>query len=244
MHAGLTPATPNQDFQAPLGIYGYDPNLATDATSRTMLAWYSNAAGHLGLLAQDVAADGAPVGSPLTMPNTAAMGTGMLGRTPLVARRGGGFYAAYPTPNVIRVWRIGASNAPRVGRVPASGSPAVAIAAADQGRLWVLWTRGFGDPDVIARRSNKGATRFGAPVDAGHPKDAAQAYKLGRQRRRRRARRPRQLQHRHDDRGRDLVRRILPGLTLKARPGRVRKGEDTDVRFTVLDAGDAVKGAR
>jgi hypothetical protein len=177
------------------------------------------------------------------MPNTGAMEVGMLGRTPLVARRGGGFYAAYPTPNVIRVWRVGASNAPRVGRVPGSGSPAVAIAAADQGRLWVLWTRGFGDPDVIARRSNKGATKFGAPVNAGHPKDAAQAYKLD-----------------GNAAGGALdvlanfnigtttgavtsYRRILPGLTLKARPGRVRKGEETDVRFTVLDAGDAVKGA-
>ena len=58
------------------------------------------------------------------------------------------------------------------------GSPAVAIAAAGDGRLWVLWTKGFGDPDVLARRSNENATKFGAMVNAGHPKDAKQAYKL------------------------------------------------------------------
>ena len=56
VHAGLSPATPNYDFQAPLGPYGYDPNLATDAADRTVLAWYSNAAGHLGVKAHDVAA--------------------------------------------------------------------------------------------------------------------------------------------------------------------------------------------
>ena len=43
VHAGLSPATPNHDYQAPLGPYGYDPNLATDASNRTVLAWYSNA---------------------------------------------------------------------------------------------------------------------------------------------------------------------------------------------------------
>ena len=39
-------------------------------------------------------------------------------------------------------------------------------------------------------------------------------------------------------------RRILPGLTLKARPARLRSGVATDVRFTVLDAGDPVQNAR
>ena len=48
------PATPNHDYQAPIGQYGYDPNLATDAANRTVMAWYSSASGHLGVLAQDV----------------------------------------------------------------------------------------------------------------------------------------------------------------------------------------------
>ena len=38
-------------------------------------------------------------------------------------------------------------------------------------------------------------------------------------------------------------RRMLPGLTLRARPRRLRRGKRTAVRFTVRDAGDAVKGA-
>jgi hypothetical protein len=211
------------------------------------MAWYSSASGHLGVLAQDVASDGSPVGGPSTMPNTSDMQVGMLGRTPLAARAGGGFYVAYPTgypaSNRVRLWRIGAARAPLIARVAASGSPAVAIAAAGDGRLWVLWTKGFGDPDVLATRSNRDATRFGAVVNAGHPKDAAQAYKLDAS----------AAGGALDVLGNFNIgttttavtshRRILPGLTLRANPSRVHKGDATAVHFTVLDAGAAVRRA-
>ena len=97
---------------------------------------------------------------------------------------------------------------------------------------------------MLARRSNKGATKFGAVVNAGHPKDAAQAYKLDAS----------AAGGALDVLGNFNIgttstavtsyRRILPGLTLRARPQRVRRGERTEVRFTVLDAGAAVKGAK
>jgi hypothetical protein len=246
VHAGLSPATPNWNY-TPGEQYGYDPNLATDANNRTVMAWYSSASGHLGVIAQDVNADGSPGAGPFTMPGTDEMQVGMLARTPLAARSGGGLYVAYPTgyptADRIRVWRVGASNAPVVGRV-ASGSPAVAIAATGDTRVWVLWTKGFGDPDVLARRSNKGATKFGAVVNAGHPKDAAQAYKLDAS----------AAGGALDVLGNFNIgttttavtsyRRILPGLTLKASPGKVKRGEPTEVRFTVRDAGAPVKGAK
>ena len=244
VHAGLSPATPNHDYQAPLGTYGYDPNLATDASNRTVMAWYSSAARHLGVQVQDVAADGSPVGAAATMPGTGDMQTGMLGRTPLVARQGGGLYVAYPNANRVRVWRVGAASAPLIGRVAASSSPAVAIATAGEGRLWVVWTGGFGDPDVLARRSNKAGTRFGATINAGHPRDAAQAYKVD----------ANAVGGALDVLGNFNIgttttavtsyRRLLPGLTLEATPGRLRRDRNTDVRFTARDAGDAVRGAR
>ncbi|HEX6582265.1 MAG TPA: hypothetical protein VF056_01595 [Thermoleophilaceae bacterium] len=243
VHSGLSPATPNYDYQGPLGQYGYDPNLATDASGRSVMAWYSNASGHLGVLAQDVNPDGSPIGAARTMPGTGGMRIGMLGRTPL-APLGPSPYVAYPTPNQIRVWRVGAGNAPAVGRVAGSGSPAVAIAPTRDGRLWVLWTKGFGDPDVLARRTNVGARKFGAIVNGGHPKDAMQAFKLDGS----------AVGGALDVLGNFNIgttatavtshRRILPGLTLSARPSRVRRGEPTEVRFTVLDAGDPVQGAR
>lgn len=241
VHAGLTPATPNLNYMEGLQ-YGYDPNLATDPANRTVMAWYSNATGRLGVLAQDVNADGSPGAGPLTMPGTSTMNVGMLGRTPLAARRGGGFFVAYPTPAGVRVWRVGASQAPVIART--DNSPAVAVADAGLGRIWVLWTKGFGDPDVLARRSNLGATRFGATVNAGHPRDAAQAYKLDANAA---GNALDVLANFNIGTTTDAVtsyRRVLAGLTLQANPGRLRKGQPTEVRFTVTDAGDAVSGVR
>ena len=80
-------------------------------------------------------------------------------------------------------------------------------------------------------------------MNAGHPKDAMQAYNLN-----------------ASVAGNELdvlagfnlgtttdavtsYRRLQPGLTLRASPGRLRRGEQTVVRFTVSDAGDAVRGA-
>ena len=248
VHAGLSPVTPNHDFQAPLGTYGYDVNLATDASGRTVLGWYSNAAGHLGVLAQDVAADGSPVGSAVTMPGTSNMQVGMLGRTPMAARPGGSVYMAYPTGypamNRVRVWRVGSGSAPVVARV-GGGSPAATLAAASDGRLWVVWVANRGGaPHVLARRSNRTATRFGATVDAGRPKGSAAAYKLGAS--------PAggaldvlaNFNIGTEPRSATYHRRILPGLTLSARPRRLRRGRTQDVRFVVSDAGDPVRGAR
>jgi hypothetical protein len=248
VHAGLSPATPNFDYQGPIGSYGNDPNLASDADGRTVMAWYSNANGHLGVLAQDVADDGSPIGSAVTMPGTSDMQVGMLGRTPLVARAGGGFYVAYPagypTQNRVRVWRVGASNAPVIAKQPGNAEP-VALAAAPDGRLWLAWSdNSSGAPRILAARSNRKATRFGAAVSAGRAGKAEAAYRLD--------------ASAAPGGGVDLLgnfndgtssitstyhRRILPGLSLRAAPAKVRKGEGTRVRFTVLDAGAPVKDA-
>jgi hypothetical protein len=242
VHAGLSPGTPNHDFQDSYGLYGYDPNLTTDTRGRSLLAWYSSGANKAGVLAQFVGPDGSPSGEVMTMPGTDGMRIGMIGRTPL-APLGPNPYVAYPVRNQVRVWRVGAANAPAVGRVPGSGSPAVALAPTSDGRLWILWTKGFGDPDVLARRTNVGARKFGAIVSAGHPRESVQALKLDAS----------AVGGAVDILGNFNIgttptavtshRRILPGLTLRARPGKVRRGEPTEVRFTVLDAGDPVQGA-
>jgi hypothetical protein len=249
VHAGRSADSPNHDYQPPLGNYGYDPGIASDAAGRAVMAWYSNAGGHLGVYAQDVASDGSPIGSAVNMPGTSDMAIGMLGRTPIVARPGGGFYVAYatgyPSLDRVRLWRVGSSASTRVANADPNGNASATLAAADDGRLWIAWKvdRG-GKPHVLARRSNKAATRFGATVDSGRPKGAASGYRLD-----------------ASARGGtlDLLgsfsigassdvatfhRRILAGLTLKADPAKVHRGRATSVNFTVLDAGDAVPGAK
>jgi len=252
VHSGLSPVTPNHDYQAPIGQYGYDPALATDASDRTVMAWYSSAAGHLGVLAQDVAADGSPIGSAVTMPGTGNMTSGALPghRTPVVARKGGGFYVAYPTgypsQKSVRLWRVGASSAPVIARVSGSGNQPAAVAGAADGRLWVAWVKNTsGKPQVLARRSNRRATVFGATVNAGRATastvaayglDASPAgdaldilgnFNIG-----------------TTSNTATYLRRVLPGLTLGASPSRLRRGDTSRVRFTVRDAGDPVEGAK
>jgi|SRR5215208_195829 len=248
VHAGLNPdpnVSPNHNFMEGLQ-YGYDPNLVTDAAGRSWMAWYSSAPSRLGVQAQHVGAGGEPVGSALGMPGTSDMYIGMQGRTPVVARSGGGVYVAYPAPqaqNQVRVWRVGAGSAPIVARKGGSGP--VTIAAADDGRLWAIWDdRGSIDASIHARRSNRGATSWGAEVTAGRPRGTLQAYRLDAS----------AIGGSVDVLGvfnigtttnaATFHRRLQPGLTLSADPGRLRRGRSTEVRFTVHDAGDAVRGAR
>ena len=249
VHAGLSADAPNTDYQAPLGNYGYDPGIASDARGRTVMAWYSNATGHLGLFAQDVAADGTPVGAATNMPGTSNMNVGMLGRTPIVARPGGGIYVAYatgyPAINQVRLWPVDAGTTALIARTAKFGNTTATLAAAPDGRLWVAWKDDIGGkPHVFVRRSNKAASAFGAAVDAGQPAGASSAYRLdasatataldvlG-------------LFAIGTAPGAETFRtRVLPGLTLTASPRRLPRARTTRVVFTVLDAGDPVPGAK
>jgi hypothetical protein len=181
------------------------------------------------------------VGAPQAMPGTGDMSIGMQGRTPLVARPGGGVYAAYPAPqaqNQVRVWRVGAGNAPIVARK--SGSGPVTIAAADDGRLWAIWDdRGSIDASIHARRSNRGATRWGAEVTAGRPRGTLQAYRLDASAAGGAVDVLGIFNLGTTSNASTFHRRLLPGVQLSAR--RIRGGV---VRFTVRDAGAAVRGAR
>jgi hypothetical protein len=237
VHVGADATLPSFTYQPPLGNYGYDPNIASDA-SGTMIAWYSNATGHLGPHAQAVNPDGSPNGSAIQMPGTANMNVGMLSRTPLVARPGGGFYVAYPTgyptQNSVRVWRVGATKTTQLDKT--ANNSLAAISADSSGRLWVAWKDGT---RVLASRSNKTASAWGAVVDAGEPKNAGSLYTLD--------------ASATPAGGVDLFgnygigtnsttstfyARINPGLTLTA------KKSGSGYTFTVTDAGSPVKGAK
>ena len=183
VHSGLDPARPNVDYQAQLGQYGYNPGLASDAAGRAMMAWFSSGAGRLGVIAQAVGADGSPAGAAMTMPGSQVMqGGSSLSKTPIVARAsGGGFYVAYalgyPTANRVRVWRVGASTAKLIARTDANSQ--VTLAADPKGRIWAVWSDGtFGETHVLAARSNRDATRFGARVDAGAVRGAHSTYSV------------------------------------------------------------------
>jgi hypothetical protein len=238
VHAGLDPATPNFDYQGPLGTYGYNPGIAADASGHAMMAWFSSSSAHTGVLAQGVSPDGSPAGPALTMPGTQVMaGGGSLALTSIVSRpKSGGFYVGYgvgyPTSNRVLVWRAGAPKAIQLAKTSANAQ--VAVAADPKGRIWAVWSDGtFGSKRIMAARSNRTATRFGAPVDLGAVKGASSAYSVDAN---------------ATGTALDVLvlfgvgtapggatyhARALPGLTLRSRKG----------VFTVEDAGDPVKGA-
>jgi hypothetical protein len=242
VHAGLDPATPNTDYQAPLGNYGYNPGLATDSAGATTMAWFSNATGHTGVFAQPVTASGTAGGPVATMPGTQNMsGSEQLSRTPVVARpKAGGFYVAYavgyPTANKIRVWKVGSGSATLVAST-ANGSMAT-IAADSKGRLWAVWREGqFDSIHVMAARSDKAGRTFGAPVDAGAVKNAATAYALDASATATSLDILALFGVGTEPGGATYTTRVLPGLTLLAKRSKDR------VTFSVSDAGDPVKGA-
>jgi hypothetical protein len=240
IHSGLDPAAPSFNYQT-TGGYGYDNNLATDASGATMLAWFSDTPP--GIRAQAVGAGGAPAGAPTTMPGTQVMvGGPELSRTPIVARPdNGGFYIAravgYPTADRVRVWRVGAPSAALLAKTSTSAETAISTDA--KGRLWVAWSDGaFGDKHVYVARSNETAVRFGEPVDAGVVKDAHSVYTLDISAT---ANSADVLAVFGVGTGADsstYVTRVLPGLSLAAK----RSGKS--VTFVVTDAGDPVKGAK
>jgi hypothetical protein len=236
VHVGLTPDAPSSNYQPPLGHYGYDPGIASDAGG-TMIAWYSNATGHLGAYVQGVNADGTPIGTAMQMPGTANMNVGMLGRTPIVARAGGGFYVAYPIgyPSLssVRVWKVGSPKTTLIAKT--SGDSLAALAADPSGRLWVAWRDG---KDVYASRSNKSATEWGATVAAGGPKGASSIYKLDAGATAAGVDLFGNFALGADPTSATYYTRIRPGLTLTAK--RSSKG----VTMTVTDAGSPVKGAK
>jgi hypothetical protein len=190
-----------------------------------------------------VNANGSPAGPTMTMPGSQVMqGGGTVSKTPIVARaNNGGFYVAYalgyPTANRVRVWRVGASAAKLLARTDANSQ--TTLAADAKGRLWAVWSDGtFGETHVLAARSNREATEFGAPVDAGAVRGAHSTYSLDASATSSALDILALFGTGTESGGATYVKRIKAGLTLRARK---RSGR---VTFKVTDAGDPVRGAK
>ena len=247
VHSGLSKADPNTNYMENRQ-YGYFPGIASNAAGAAVMAWFSSAPENRGVLAQAVAPNGAPASGVARLPGTEAMVQGgTVSRTPIVARAGanGGFWSSYGVgnpPTQVRVWRVGPGGPALTIR--ATGGPETALAADQNGRLWITWSDGgFGAKRILARRSNRTATVWGATVNARAVRGAHSVYSLdasatagaldvlanfgtGTA--------PAQAA--------TFTERVFPGLTLKA--SRTELGrEPRDVTFTVTDAGDPVSGA-
>jgi hypothetical protein len=248
VHRGLDPAQPNQSLQGQFGgCCGYSPDIAVDTkTGVPVVAWYSNATGHLGVFAQSL--DPAP-GGPMLMPGSTTLFNGVpnssqqLSRTPIAARNGGGVYVAYsgdyPTARKALLWRVGSTRSVTLDK--RANDHVVSLAADPKGRLWVFWILRGSKPAVYARRSNLAATAFGPTVKAGTPPGQQSGFKIAGS---------------AQSALLDVVglfgdaagtqaqwhTQVRPGLAVAAQPSNVKRGHATKVHFTVSDP-DPVKGA-
>lgn len=252
VHRGLDPNTPNFELQGQLGgCCGYSPDVAVDPTGPVFAAWVSNATNKEGVFAQSLdPATGAPSGAPAHMPGSSTVFNGVdqsnqqLQRVPIVARAGGGVFVAYPggypTTKKVLLWHVAGPTSTTVGS--SDSDHIVGLAADPSGRIWVFWAdHATSVPLVFARRSNKKVTGFGPAVKIGPPAGQQSAYKID---------------GNAQTGALDLVvlfgginnqaqfhTQVLPGLGIKAKPAKIKKGQATAVKFTVSDP-DPVKGAK
>lgn len=188
VHPGVLAAVPPENLQDATGwgCCGYDPGLALDqAADKLVIAWYSNAAGHNGIYAQQLdTTSAAPLGAPELMPGSETGGKAVqpAERTQIAARVGGGLYVAvaggYPVTTRALVWKVGTGSSMNVAS-DLHGLRQVGVAAGPAGRLWVFWVaRGPGGDVIDVRRSNTSATRWSAVLSLRPPRGETSAWNL------------------------------------------------------------------
>jgi hypothetical protein len=241
-HVGLDP---NQaDLKLDSRCCTYQPKLATDsATGEVVLAWYSNISKANGLYAQTILPS---LGTATYVPGSAsesrAESRSADQRVGLTARNGApgiyvGYCSGYPLCRTVNVWPYGAAQPMTVEQ--AQGARFANIAAAPEGRLWVMWMRG---DRIYATRSNRAATRFGHAVTVQPPHGTSSIWKVGGEG----STGPLDLLASMSVVSQGLATwhtRVFPPLSLSANPSRFTAAQGAKVVFTVSDVGDAVAGA-
>lgn len=237
IHAGVNPA--DQDLPFGPSCCERDPNLAVDADTGLVAVGWNRL--NQGTNALQVLV---PFISPVeNAPNSGAVW--LQQRVGLTGRIGaGGIYAAYgsgsnPFNARPALWRVGAAGAKVVKT--SRDAEHTTVAAAPGGRLWVAWEGKDHGNRIFATRTNPAATKFGAIVATKPPKGTDRIHRLNIEG----SRGYLDLVALVDRGGNDIAHwtaRLRPGLTLAAKPKKVKAGKK--VVFTVSDASTPVKGAK
>jgi hypothetical protein len=168
----------------------------------------------------------------------------------MAARVGGGVFVAgtggYPGQDRVLVWRVdgpGQARAIPVAQAANVSHDEPALAAAPDGRVWAAWIESAGGRNrIVARRSNRAGTVFGARVIAlpsgglsnGSVNLSAQADRLDLLALATTSANVNTLQH----------TQLLPALSLTAARSTFQGGKRQAIVFRVLDAGEPVAGVR
>jgi hypothetical protein len=235
-HVGTDEAAPDETFGVG-NCCAYHLAMVRDGND-VWIAWYQNgsSAANNGTFVKKILPS---VGPTLKAPQSSVGASSLAtGRVALVARTGGGVFAAYclgyPTCNNIGLWKVGSSN---VVKVPASRYAGfMSLSPGPSGRIWIAWSDNI--PKVKAVRTNIAGTRVGAGRVVGMPPGTDAVYNIA--------------VNGATARGDVVINvgnafwhtQVAAGLTLKASPGSWKHGKAKVVTFTVTDAGDSVSGAK
>lgn len=231
-HVGLSPLDP--DVHLSPAADEVDPNVAFDLVGGSGFVAWNDLPGANANSVKVVPLEG---GAPMTAPRSGAPWIGQ--RVSIGGRSGGGVYMAYgsgsnPFTAKPAWWRVGAASASVIGGQKEARH--TGLTPGRGGRLWLFWDRGG---KIYAARTNGAATKIGQIVAIKPPSGTGAIYRLNGEG----SRGPLDLLVLADAKGGlgYFHQRVLPGLTLTARPKTVRRGEK--VAFRVMDAGKSVKGA-
>jgi hypothetical protein len=232
-----------------VGGNNIDPSIGFDsATGKVWVAYLLFGGGVDGVYVREVSTtNGEPVGSSAILPGSFDVFQGgrvisfQNGRVPMTQRSQGGAFIAYrhgyPSPNAVRLWRIGAPGFRTVAAGSAIGE--VAVAADPNGRIWVVWVR---RNRINARRSNPAVTRWGKGVSMRLPRNTvgvttvqadAQAKVVD------------VLAHSQQVGNSGFFHSQLePGISFSATPRRFPRNTSQRVRFVTRDAGAPLANSR
>ncbi len=176
-----------------VGNYGYYSAFGYDVVAEKLwLAAAYNATDKEGIWVREIdKATGDGVGSSILLPQSATdyegsvdMSleeiplpiTGLVGEPGIVVA----YPNNYPSVNQVRVWRIaGGSTTTQLLATGTGTKDVVAVAATPDGRAWVVWSDSSGTtPRVFARRSDIGASTWGAAVSVASPPGSEQIWQL------------------------------------------------------------------
>jgi hypothetical protein len=234
-HYGTNPADPDRVIPQG-GCCLYNPDIAVDAaTGQAWVGFTSNETATPGVFANAIGPSGPQQGRKLAPGSTQGKNfVQAIGRTPITGRIGaaGVFLAygeGYPTLKTIAVWRVDSAKPQLV--LKANGAKHVAVAAAPEGRLWVIWDQ---SGKIYATRTNRTVTRVG-PVSVLKPAGSHSVYELDGEG----SAGPLEL-FANDGHGL-WHQQVRPRLQLVA--SAKTSGAGRTITFRVLDAGDPVVGA-
>jgi hypothetical protein len=238
-HYGVDPGQPDRMIPQ-TGCCLYTPDIAVDgASGQAWVGFHSNESTGPGLYANAIGPGGPQGGRRLAPGSVTNRGSVYPGnRTSLTGRIGAAgaylFYGqGYPTFGSLALWKVDTARPHLV--IKAERNEHANVAAAPEGRLWLMWER---EGTIYATRTNRAATRIGA-LNVLKPAGGGTIYRLNGEG----SAGPLDLIANVDAGGQQGLwhQQVWPRLQLAASSRKAGSGRV--ITFRVLDAGDPVSGA-